>query len=86
MTHSDSGAAPGTAAAPSVSGGVGSGGAGGGPAGSRTSLLLAVAFTLVTWASAFAAIRHAVHAFPPASLALTRFLVASIVLAAVAWW
>lgn len=53
--------------------------------GSRALLLGAIAITLVTWASAFAAIRHAAHAFPPASLALVRFLIASAVLA-VAWW
>jgi len=37
--------------------------------------------TLVTWASAYVAIRHAVRGFPPASLALIRFAVASVVLA-----
>lgn len=45
------------------------------------SLLAAIAVTLVTWASAFVAIRHAIHGFPPASLALIRFVIASVVLA-----
>ena len=44
--------------------------------------MLALAVTLVTWASAFAAIRHAVHGFPPGSLALIRFAIASFTLAA----
>src|SRR5688500_1789700 len=48
---------------------------------SSAPLLVAVAVTLVTWASAYVAIRHAVRGFPPASLALIRFAVASIVLA-----
>jgi drug/metabolite transporter (DMT)-like permease len=42
---------------------------------------VAVAITLLTWASAFVAIRYAVRAFPPASLALLRFAVASVTLA-----
>ena len=54
--------------------------------GSRATLLGAIAITLVTWASAFAAIRHAAHAFPPASLALVRFSIASVVLAGFWWW
>ncbi|HET9952831.1 MAG TPA: DMT family transporter [Candidatus Eisenbacteria bacterium] len=41
--------------------------------------------TLVVWASGFAGIRHAGRAFPPASLALVRFSIASAVLA-IAWW
>ncbi|HEU4726069.1 MAG TPA: EamA family transporter, partial [Candidatus Eisenbacteria bacterium] len=49
-------------------------------------LLAAIAVTLLTWASAFAAIRHAAHAFPPASLALVRFAIASVVLAGFWWW
>jgi drug/metabolite transporter (DMT)-like permease len=44
--------------------------------------LLAIAVTLLTWASAYVAIRHAVRGFPPASLALVRFAVASLTLAA----
>ncbi len=47
----------------------------------RPPLLLAIAVTLVTWASAFVAIRHAVRGFPPGSLALIRFSIASAVLA-----
>ena len=47
----------------------------------RPPLLLAIAVTLITWASAFVAIRHAVRGFPPASLALIRFGIASAVLA-----
>jgi drug/metabolite transporter (DMT)-like permease len=48
----------------------------------RAPLLLAVAITLLTWSSAYAAIRHAVHGFPPGALALIRFGTASVVLAA----
>jgi len=47
----------------------------------RPPLLLAIAVTLITWASAFVAIRHAVRGFPPGSLALIRFGIASAVLA-----
>jgi drug/metabolite transporter (DMT)-like permease len=80
------GAAPKKAAAPvSLPGSPGSGP--GAPAtGGRTTLIAAIAVTLVVWASGFAAIRHAGRAFPPASLALVRFTIASGVLAAVAWW
>jgi len=46
---------------------------------SRT--LIALAFTLVVWASAFAGIRAGLHAYSPANLAILRFLVASLVLA-----
>ena len=46
---------------------------------SRT--LLALGFTLVVWASAFAGIRAGLRAFTPANLAVLRFLVASAVLA-----
>jgi len=84
----DSGAAPEPAAAPvSLPGRVA--GATAAPAmagGSRISLGGAIALTLVVWASGFAAIRHAGRVFPPASLALVRFTIASGVLAAVAWW
>ena len=48
---------------------------------SRAPLVAAIAATLLTWSSAYVAIRHAVHGFPPASLALVRFAVASVVLA-----
>ena len=47
----------------------------------RPPLLVAIAVTLTTWASAFVAIRHAVRGFPPGSLALIRFGIASVVLA-----
>jgi len=45
-------------------------------------LILAVAAMLVMWASAFAAIRSALPAFPPGALALLRFLFASVTLGA----
>jgi drug/metabolite transporter (DMT)-like permease len=77
VDRSDSGAAPATAAAPSVLGGGGGG---------RIGLLLAIAITLVSWASAFAGIRVAVQSFPPAGLAFLRFLVASIALALLVLW
>lgn len=44
--------------------------------------MFAIATTLLTWSSAYVAIRHAVRGFPPASLALIRFAVASATLAA----
>jgi drug/metabolite transporter (DMT)-like permease len=43
-------------------------------------LLLILALTLVLWASAFVGIRYAVRHYPPGSLALLRFLVASTLL------
>jgi drug/metabolite transporter (DMT)-like permease len=46
---------------------------------SRT--LVALAFTLVIWASAFAGIRAGLRGYGPANLAVLRFLVASSVLA-----
>ena len=46
---------------------------------SRT--ILALAFTLVVWASAFAGIRAGLRAYSPANLAVLRFLIASAVLA-----
>jgi drug/metabolite transporter (DMT)-like permease len=46
---------------------------------SRT--ILALAFTLVVWASAFAGIRAGLRAYAPANLAVLRFLIASAVLA-----
>jgi len=45
---------------------------------------IALAFTLVIWASAFAGIRAGLRAYSPANLAILRFLVASSVLAAYA--
>lgn len=48
---------------------------------SRAPLFAAIAITLLTWSSAYVAIRHAVRGFPPASLALIRFGIASILLA-----
>jgi len=48
---------------------------------SSAALFVAIAATLLTWASAYVAIRYAVRAFPPASLALIRFTVASVTLA-----
>ena len=53
---------------------------------SRFSLLAAIAFTLVIWASGFAGIRQAIHAFSPGGLGLTRFLIAALTLAVVWWW
>lgn len=46
---------------------------------SRT--LVALSFTLVVWASAFAGIRASLRAYSPANLAILRFLIASLVLA-----
>ena len=46
---------------------------------SRT--LVALAFALVVWASAFAGIRAGLRAYSPANLAILRFLVASLALA-----
>jgi drug/metabolite transporter (DMT)-like permease len=45
-----------------------------------TRTLLALAFTLVVWASAFAGIRAGLRAYSPANLAILRFLMASLVL------
>jgi drug/metabolite transporter (DMT)-like permease len=46
-----------------------------------TRALLALAVAIALWASAFAGIRAALHAYPPAHLALLRYLIASAVLA-----
>jgi drug/metabolite transporter (DMT)-like permease len=46
--------------------------------------LLAMAAALVLWASAFAGIRAGLHAYAPGQLAVLRFVVASLVLAAYA--
>jgi drug/metabolite transporter (DMT)-like permease len=46
---------------------------------SRT--LVALGFTLIVWASAFAGIRAGLRAYSPANLAILRFLIASFVLA-----
>ena len=45
--------------------------------------LVAIAITLVLWASAFVAIRHLGHTFSPGSLSLGRLLVGSLALGAV---
>ena len=50
------------------------------PAGLPLLPLLAVAFTLVTWASAFVAIRHLGENVPPGSLSLARLVVAVLAL------
>ena len=42
--------------------------------------LVALAAALILWASAFAGIRAGLLAYPPAHLAILRFLVASLVL------
>jgi drug/metabolite transporter (DMT)-like permease len=44
-------------------------------------ILVALTFTLVVWASAFAGIRAGLRAYSPANLAIMRFLIASTVLA-----
>jgi drug/metabolite transporter (DMT)-like permease len=46
-----------------------------------TRILLAIAFTLVLWASAFAGIRAGLRAYSPANLAILRFVIASLTLA-----
>jgi drug/metabolite transporter (DMT)-like permease len=46
-----------------------------------TRTLVALVIALVLWASAFAGIRAGLRAYPPAHLAILRFLVASLVLA-----
>jgi drug/metabolite transporter (DMT)-like permease len=46
-----------------------------------TRALVALAVAIALWASAFAGIRAALHAYPPAHLALLRYLIASAVLA-----
>jgi drug/metabolite transporter (DMT)-like permease len=48
---------------------------------SNALLLLCIGLTLVTWSSSYVAIRHAVRGFPPGSLALLRFSIASVTLA-----
>lgn len=50
----------------------------------RTRLTLAVLATLLTWSSAYSAIRLAGRGFPPGALAVTRFAIASAILAAYA--
>lgn len=47
---------------------------------SKTTAILSLAFTLVVWSSAFAAIRAGLSAYHPGALALLRFLTASGVL------
>ena len=46
-----------------------------------TRILLAIAFTLLVWASAFAGIRAGLRSYSPANLAIFRFIIASLVLA-----
>lgn len=46
-----------------------------------TRTVLALGFTLVVWASAFAGIRAGLRGYSPANLAILRFLIASLVLA-----
>ncbi|MBA3061666.1 MAG: EamA family transporter, partial [Atribacteria sp.] len=43
-------------------------------------IIMAIAFTLIFWASAFAGIRVGLKAYSPENLVLFRFLTASIVL------
>src|SRR5665648_41883 len=43
-------------------------------------IIMAIAFTLIFWASAFAGIRVGLKAYSPGNLVLFRFLTASIVL------
>jgi drug/metabolite transporter (DMT)-like permease len=43
-------------------------------------IIMAIAFTLIFWASAFAGIRAGLKAYSPGNLVLFRFLTASIVL------
>ena len=50
----------------------------------RFALPLAITTTLVLWASGFAAIGAALHGYSPIHIALLRFLLASVILAAVA--
>lgn len=47
-------------------------------------IMMAIAFTLIFWASAFAGIRVGLKAYSPGNLVLLRFLTASIVLSAYA--
>src|ERR1700720_3312732 len=44
-------------------------------------IVVAIVFTLIVWASAFAGIRAGLRGYPPANLAVPRFLIASLVLA-----
>ena len=46
-----------------------------------TRILLAIVFTLLVWASAFAGIRAGLRCYSPANLAILRFIIASLVLA-----
>src|SRR5215467_14559871 len=46
-----------------------------------TRTLLAIVFTLLVWASAFAGIRAGLRAYSPADLAILRFVIASLTLA-----
>src|SRR5258708_39418916 len=44
-------------------------------------IVVAIVFTLIVWASAFAGIRAGLRGYPPPNLAVLRFLIASLVLA-----
>src|SRR5690242_15254806 len=46
-----------------------------------TRTLLALGFTLIVWASAYAGIRAGLRGYSPANLAILRFIIASIALA-----
>lgn len=46
-----------------------------------TRIVLALAFTLIVWASAFAGIRAGLRAYSPENVAILRFLIASLALA-----
>jgi drug/metabolite transporter (DMT)-like permease len=48
----------------------------------ETTLVPILSLTLLLWASAFVGIRYAVAYYPPGSLALLRFLIASVILGA----
>ena len=52
--------------------------------GAIISVVAAAAFTVVTWGSTYTAIRVAVRSFPPGPLALCRFGIASLTIAAIA--
>jgi len=51
-----------------------------------TTLLVVLAVTLLLWSSAFVGIRYAVRHYPPGSLALLRFLIASFLLGGYVFW
>jgi drug/metabolite transporter (DMT)-like permease len=49
-------------------------------------LIAVLAATLLLWSSAFVGIRYAVRHYPPGSLALLRFLIASVLLGGYVFW